>query len=349
MTPDFQRLAGAAGGALVAAVAVLALAEAGLRLSIPASSGGSIYEYTLQTQRYKVMKPDASVIAWGKELRTNELGFRDKARSIPPKQPGELRIVVLGSSFTVSAGVDYDDIYTSQLERRLRQLHPGVRVINLAVGGYNPVQYSLVLQEVGLALQPDLVLVALFPDSDFRMDIYEENRRVAEGKAPPARPSPWYEEAYTYRAYGSRIVDKVKSVLHKPAGRADPAQGRRGWDENVAALQRIARTSQEHGLPLRVAILPHTFNFEKQRGEFARIERMCREQQLPCFNLLEPFIAARVPEATLRLNALDSHPNERYSAIVAELLAAHLRPTLPLPSQNWATAATLRRAEFQKP
>lgn len=350
MKPELLRLAGAATGGLAAALVVIAGMEAYLRATIPASSGGSIYEYTLATQRYKVMKPDASVVAWGKELRTNELGFRDSTRSVPAKQPGEFRIVVLGSSFTVSAGVDYEDIYTSRLQQHLRQVHPGVRVMNLAVGGYNPVQYSLVLEEVGLALQPDMVLIALFPDSDFRMDIYDENRRVAEGSAPPARPTPWYEEAYTYRAYGSRIVDKVVSVVRKPAAsRSDPAQARRGWDENIAALQRIARISREHGLALNVAVLPHTFNFEKQRSEFTRIERMCREQGLSCLNLLEPFIAARVPEPTLRLNALDSHPNERYNALVAELLAAHLRAALPVPSQNWASAPTVRRTDFHKP
>jgi hypothetical protein len=34
-----------------------------LRFSIPASSGESIYEYTLQTKRYKVMKPNATITA----------------------------------------------------------------------------------------------------------------------------------------------------------------------------------------------------------------------------------------------------------------------------------------------
>lgn len=323
---------GAINGALLAALVVVAGMESYLRLSIPASSGDSIYQYTLDTKRYKVMKPNASVIAWGKELRTNDLGFRDHARAIPPRQPGELRIVVLGSSFTVSAGVDFADIYTTRLERHLQAMYPRVKVINLAVGGYNPVQYDLVLREVGLGLQPDLVLVALFPDSDFRVDIYDENRRVAEGKAPAIPPSAWYEEAYTYRAYGRRIVDKVQNVVRKPAAQSDPAQARRGWEENTAALKRIADIAREHRLALSVAVLPHTWNFEKQRDVFGRIERICREQKLPCLNLLERFIAARVPEPTLRLNAVDSHPNEKYNAIVAELLAAHLSDLLPAGS-----------------
>jgi hypothetical protein len=351
MKPELLRIFGVINGALIAALVLIAGSEAYLRLTIPASSGESIYRYTLETRRYKVMKPNVAVSAWGKELRTNELGFRDNSAAIPPKQPDEFRIIVLGSSFTVSAGVDYADIYTSRLEQQLRKIDPKVKVINLAVGGYNPLQYELVLKEVGLSLDPDMVLVALFPDSDFRLDIYEENRRVAEGKAPEARPSAWDEHLYTYRAYGRRIADKVKSILVRPSGQSSDFQARRAWLENTAALQRIAQTARERKLPLAVAVLPHTFNFIRQREEFGRIQRFCREQQLPCLNLLESFIARQVPEGQLRLNVLDSHPNEKYNAIVANVLTSELGPVLPAlkdRDSDWASAATVRRAEFQR-
>jgi hypothetical protein len=351
MKPELLRIFGVINGALIAALVLIAGSEAYLRLTIPASSGESIYRYTLETRRYKVMKPNVAVSAWGKELRTNELGFRDNSAAIPPKQPDEFRIIVLGSSFTVSAGVDYADIYTSRLEQQLRKIDPKVKVINLAVGGYNPLQYELVLKEVGLSLDPDMVLVALFPDSDFRLDIYEENRRVAEGKAPEARPSAWDENLYTYRAYGRRIADKVKSILVRPSGKSSELQARRAWLENTAALQRIAQTARERKLPLAVAVLPHTFNFIRQREEFGRIQRFCREQQLPCLNLLESFIARQVPEGQLRLNVLDSHPNEKYNAIVANVLTSELGPVLPAlkdRDSDWASAATVRRAEFQR-
>src|SRR5712671_2459392 len=95
-----------------AAAIVLAGAELWLRLTVPAPSAGTIFEYTLATARYKLMKPSARVLAWGKELRTNGLGFRDEAATVPAKQAGEFRIIVLGDSFTVSGGVEYRNIYT---------------------------------------------------------------------------------------------------------------------------------------------------------------------------------------------------------------------------------------------
>jgi hypothetical protein len=289
--------------------------EAYLRFTVPASSSETIYAYTLETKRYKVMKANAAVTAWGKELRTNELGFRDRA--LAPKRPEEFRIVVLGDSFTLSAGVDFADIYTTRLEKML-----GVRVINLAVGGYNIVQYGLVLQEVGLALEPDLVLVALLPDNDFSNETYENNRRVASGQASAHPAREWYEHLYLYRAYGTRLQTKLKALWGTPAAPGPTKSD--AWQENVAALKAIAATAQARAIALEVALLPHTWNFEKQRPLFARVEKECARLGLACRNLLEPFVARGVDESSLRLNALDAHPNERYNALVAEELAGFL-------------------------
>jgi hypothetical protein len=304
------------------AVLMLLAFEGWLRLTVPASSSESIYEYTLETKRYKRMKAGASVSAWGKELKTNNLGFRDDADAIPAKRPGEFRIVVLGDSFTVSAGVHFADIYTSRLQKHLREHFPDVRVINLAVGGYNIVQYALVLQEVALGLQPDMLLVALFPDNDFSMDTYDTNYRVASGQEPAQPQLAWHKRLYVYRAYLGRVETRVRQLF--AAGRAQgESDSRAGWVANVAALQTIADIARRERLPLAVALLPHTWHLERQRGLFARVHGVCREQGLSCLDLLEPLIARKVDAASLRLNAIDAHPNEKYNALVAEELSQH--------------------------
>jgi hypothetical protein len=308
---------------LVAALVALPLGavELYLRLTIPPSSNETIYTYTLDTKRYKLMKANAAVTAWGKELRTNRLGFRDRNAAIAPKQPGEFRIIVLGASFTVSAGVDYEAIYTSLLEKQLRQAFPDVKVINLAVGGYNIVQSALVLQEVGLGLEPDLVLVGITPEADFSLETYESNYRVAARQASALPPVPWYKTLYVYRAYGARLEGRIKRLFSgEPAGNQSLA----AWEQNSAALKAIAALARERNIPLRAVLLPETWNFERQRASFARVEGQCASLDFACLNLLEPFIARGVAGASLRLNALDAHPNERYNALVAEELAADL-------------------------
>jgi lysophospholipase L1-like esterase len=302
---------------------LLGAAELWLRLTIPPSSGESIYAYTLGTPRYKVMKANAAVTAWGKELRTNELGFRDAP--VGPKRPGELRIVVLGDSFTVSAGVEQPEVWTRLLEQRLGERFPRVRVVNLAVGGYNVLQYRMVLEEVGLRLQPDMILVALFPDNDFSLENYEANYRVARGLEPERPDEPWYRELYVWRAWLGRIEARLKRLLEPPPAAAPDAKG---WAANAAALGEIGAIARRERLPLAVALLPHTWHFERQRPLFARVAGVCREQRVGCIDLLEPFIARRLDEASLRLNLLDAHPNAKYNAAVADELAPRLAEAL---------------------
>lgn len=321
MTRHLLRLCAANLAVLVLlGIAMLAVAELYLRFTVPASAGESIYLYTLATPRYKVMKPNASTVAWGEELRTNELGFRDAP--VPPKRPGELRIIVLGDSFTVSAGVGFRQMWTRALEERLAKEYPGARVVNLAVGGYNIMQYRMVLEEVGLRLQPDLVLVALFPDNDFSLDTYQANHRVASGQETEAA-APWHRELYVWRAWLGRVEARVRRIFREER-KSDPG----GWEENAAALGEIAAIARRENLPLAVALLPHTWHFERQRALFARVGELCRRLELGCIDLLEPFIARRLEEASLRLNVLDAHANGRYNAVVAEELKPYFSRAL---------------------
>jgi len=309
----------------VLGLAALAGAELWLRLTVPPSSPESIYEYTLATPRYKVMRPNARIVAFGEELRTNGLGFRDNHIAIPPKQPRETRIAVIGDSFTVSAGVAYRNIWTSLLERRL----PSSRVINLGVGGYNIVQYRLVMEEVALKLQPDFIVVAVFPDNDFTNDTLDENHRRALGE--PAPEEHWYDGLYLYKAYGARAqswLNKFRPVANAGRG-GDPKTA--AWKENTDALLAMAAEAKDRKIPFVVVSLPHTWHFDRQRPLFDRFHAFCREQGLSCINLLERFIASGADEATLRLNPLDAHPNERYNALAAREMAAALGPYLRRP------------------
>lgn len=310
-------------------ILVLVSVEVYLRATIPESSGGSIFESTTRTRRYKVMKPDTRIVAWGREFRTNRLGFRDNKLDIPVKQPSAFRAVVLGDSFTASAGVDIDKIYPTLLQRRLEQSMPGAEVINLAVGGYNIVQYELVLAEVGLSLDPDLVIVAVFPFNDLSNDTYRANRDDALGRSIPSTPTPWYRRMYVYQAYLGRVEGRIRSWFASPppsAGARASAQSIRETDaeENLDALTRLVQTAENRGIPVVVALLPNTDSFEAQHEDFAPFEALCSREQWQCLNLLDRFRTTDDSPGSLRLNQLDPHPNERYNELVADFLGEYL-------------------------
>jgi len=302
---------------------VLAALEAWLRYTIPPMQEGRLYEYSAKSKRLKLMMPLADMRIFGAHIQTNDQGFRDRQAHIPPKQPGEFRIVVLGDSFTFGPGVEYERLYTTLLGSRLARSHPEVKVINLAVEGYNIIQYEAVLEEVGLDLKPDLVLLAMFPVNDFEMDDYEHHRALAAGAEVHL---PWYLSLYVYRAYLHRIPELAGKVLHRGARQGGGPDV--GWQENVAALKHIHELTLSYKLPLRVALLPHTKGFAKQQQIFARVEEVCAAEHLQCIDLLESFRAAGVRDGALVLNAIDSHPNEEYHRLMAGQLAARLEPSL---------------------
>jgi len=212
----------------------------------------------------------------------------------------------------------------------LRERHLNVKVMNLAVSGYNIVQYELVLKEVALALQPDLVLVAVFPANDFSNETLEANLRRARGEPEP--PAPRFPRSlYVYQAWGGKIEAKLASLL---SGKA-PAKGEgTGWQDNTAALARIAQTAQAHRIPVLVTALPHTWSFRAELPLHDKVYRFCDANGIPTFNMIQAFIASGVKESSLRLNALDSHPNETYNLVAAGALAARLERALVLPEHS---------------
>ncbi|MCB1737729.1 MAG: SGNH/GDSL hydrolase family protein [Gammaproteobacteria bacterium] len=78
------------------------------------------------------------------------------------------RVVVLGDSFIEGYSVRLNDTLTSRLQALLSDEVSQVEVTNLGVGGYGTLQEYLVFDAVGRALQPDVVVLAMFLDNDLR-------------------------------------------------------------------------------------------------------------------------------------------------------------------------------------
>ncbi len=146
------RAAAAVGATLLA----LGIAEAGLRLVG--------FAPTFTEQRLKV-KLDPAVlyrVVPGSREDFNSWGFRD--REFQRGKDGRTRVVMVGDSFLMGPNVPPDKVISRQLERHAG---PGVQVYNLGILGYGPDQALVRLLDEGLALDPDLVILTLFPANDF--------------------------------------------------------------------------------------------------------------------------------------------------------------------------------------
>jgi hypothetical protein len=96
--------------------------------------------------------------------QTNQLGLR--GNDVPPKQPGELRILAVGNSFVEGWGVEGNQTFTSVAESVLRSSsaatdHPRpIRIVNGGISGYGAAQVYLNSRGLWPAVAPDVVLMA---------------------------------------------------------------------------------------------------------------------------------------------------------------------------------------------
>lgn len=94
-------------------------------------------------------------------MDVNSHGFRDD--EIPPhRAAGERRVLVLGDSITWADSVPVEVTFVEQAENLLRAAGLDTEVINGGVGDVGLREEVAILEERGLAIAPDVVLVVLY-------------------------------------------------------------------------------------------------------------------------------------------------------------------------------------------
>ena len=169
MKRNLARLALVAGSFLLVALAM----EIGLRLVGYGKIGereGNVVHHIADEYRHTAV--------------LNSLDLRDE--EIPAKREAELRILAVGDSFTYGFGVEEPETFVRQTERLLRKREPGrdIRVINGGIGG-GPFRQAAWLREVGLGLEPDVVVQTFFIGNDIYDDLAWRQRGGGVGLKPP--------------------------------------------------------------------------------------------------------------------------------------------------------------------
>lgn len=96
------------------------------------------------------------------EFSTNEHGLR-YAPIEQRKSPGEVRILLLGDSFTEGVGIEAADTFGMALENYYANTSRNeVRFVNAGLGGQGPIEFWRVFRDVGLELSPDGLLICIY-------------------------------------------------------------------------------------------------------------------------------------------------------------------------------------------
>lgn len=178
-------------------------------------------------------------------LRANNLGLRRDSDTPVEKPAHTIRVLVLGDSQTEGI-VDNRDTYSTRLEGLLNRSRRGgrtVEVLNAAVSGYSPLLEYLWLRHRGMALRPDVIVMALYAGNDIAELLAHEIN--FGGYGPPFRipslegdPGNWHLE---YPGSGCGVVGRVDWMLdtyssaYALARRAIP-RGGPGKDTPLARL-----------------------------------------------------------------------------------------------------------------
>jgi len=258
----------------------------------------------------------ASEILMGAEVDTNQFGLRGGPTTLE-KPPGTYRVAVVGDSITLGWGVAEEDTYPRQLERMLNENPPDgfpidvhYEVLNLGVGNYNTTQEIGRLREVGLPMNPDLILLGYF---------------INDAEPTPQPHDNWLiEHSYLYAFTLSRLrilqLGDAAPTTYKEYYRGLYEADRPGWMATQEALGELANIGRETGTPVAIFIIPELHDLSSNYP-FAEIStsllKLGEDLDVPMVDLYPDF-AGFSPEEQLWVSPTDAHHNSQAQAMLAQ-------------------------------
>jgi lysophospholipase L1-like esterase len=304
---------------LSALAAALTLAEAALRVFDPLglwTIGESLRherDFVPDAQLGYALRPGLRATYQGVSVSINELGLRE--RSVVPKRPDELRVLLLGDSVTFGWGVPIEATFGRRLESTLMTaLHRPVTTINAGVGGYNTEQEYVSLLKYYDVVKPDLVTL---------LYVGNDTQRRAHPFRPLTPPEAFelllMEKSWVYRlGYFIRMSGASRGPLSDDAP---------GSQVSMDALAAIAEFCGRRGIPFMTFV--YRTPEEASHGVPAVLQRIRDLGEKLAFPVIDT--ADWWKGATMRVitnSKVDAHPNERGHAILAEGMAATVKSRL---------------------
>lgn len=210
-------------------------------------------------------------------VRSNRHGFRgEREFDAPDFRP---RVVVLGDSMVFGEGVEEEERFTDQLEK----LAPKWRVDNLGMTGFGPDLMLRVLEEVGLALKPRVVILTIYTD-DFRRvraDYVGAGFEIPRFTLQSGRlVTIAYPVAHGWRR--SRTLAAIREV----AWRISNAERRL----NAAILDQFRENASRHGFTLALVFLPGTYDTPNDVARRGWLRDYALRSSTPFLDLTEPLL-----------------------------------------------------------
>ena len=261
---------------------------------------------------------------------SNARGFRSVEPPPSDKAADELRILCIGDSVTFGFNVDQANSYPERLQAALRARYSGrpIRVINAGTPGWSWLQGVRFLEREGVALRPDIVIMAHGANDRYFPSKITDAERIGELQRPAVR---WVESARlllertsTYRLVQRWFAPRTNGAAElTPGCRRQVAQTgkccRVGLDEIEAAVVAASRLARNAGADLLVL----NVDFE-QTDAVTGVRNAVRREHVPFVDVVSEYLERR---------AADERARERRLG---------LQPTRMRPPADWRRAEATR-------
>lgn len=207
------------------------------------------------------------------EFHINGQGFRDTREFSYERPEGELRVLVLGDSFTVGYEAAQNETYSAILERYLDGRGLPVEVINAGMSGSSTAEALVLLEQEGFKYRPDVVVLGFYGNDlydNLKADLY----RVEDGELVLNRTE--YVPAIRIRnflnSFGLYRFLSERSYLHNYLNNVATVYFKqRLLDEKMGALEASGGGGTEAGPSVE------DYRIDLGRALVERVYEVCRE------------------------------------------------------------------------
>ena len=337
--PSVRSLLFAGASVSLGAVAALLVVEIGLRvLSVAPSAGISTVSEAEFARVPGLFSPGQRIVvrqvrALPFAVQIDSLGYRGS--DFPKgKTSGELRILMVGDSFTFGDFVDDDETLPAQVERQLsaRCARPAI-VINAGVGG-STITTAIQMVKRAWVTRPDIVVLTFSENdvADLRSDNWHElaENRKAKSRFPLSVAYPVLRNlALWHFALDLRARWRVQA--RRSTGPDLFSNGPKGAVQALRAeygrrFRDLAVEVRSKGRPLVLVAWPSHMTTRGAIGDdqLRWVEEIAKEESVPTINLLRPFRASGLPVDSLYLLPRDGHASPRGNELAGAQVAANL-------------------------
>lgn len=268
------------------------------------------------------------------------------------REPGEIRILALGDSFTRGIYLAGEDAFPARLEQKLRGSGVPATVFNLGIPGTNTVDQLAQAGSELPAFEPDVVLLGYYANDIER----SRAERVAEvefgeqedrSRRLATHILRWRNHSHLLRFLSPRLaqllarlgIELPGAIEYAPRLDAVYRENRPRFVVMQNAMLELDALCRESDTRLLVLVFPAMAPFGEgyPLPDYHRtLVEFCLAHGIDVLDLL-PAFEGRDP-SRLQVSLLDAHPNEVAHEIFAAAIAAHLLASaageIPVPTED---------------